>query len=721
MVPSRLLAVFFGPILMLPTLLSESAAGFDIPPRPVAPPSPRSGPLILKEHRITGAVETSVARLRIVERLENPASFPVEGIYLRPIPKHAIARGLALVVDGKRMTGEILDAAKAAAVYRDIVARSKDPALLEHVGEGLLRASVFPVPAHGFVDVEIDLDVYPEDLGCGVLELAIGTRHVAEAGAPSRIDLELTAERRIETIYSPSHDACVTRQSARAAHLRFDGVSAAGSFRLYFAADSDPGGLRVVPHATPGGDGYFLVVHEPDPDRNTEVAPRDVVFVIDRSGSMKGEKWEQAVNALRFGIDSLRDGDRFAVVSFATDVRVHPAALTAADEETRRAARAHVEGLIPAGGTNIGEALAVALPLFDSTADRLPFLAFVTDGLPTVGETDVSRIVEAAAKSNPRGARLFAFGVGFDVNTILLDRLAAEGRADSTYVAPNQDLELPLSAFFAKIARPALCEAKLTIRGDGIEAWAFEPQTPQDLFAGDLLRVAGRYRGAGKATFTLQGTRAGRPVTIERTLELPAVETRNAFLPGFWAARRIGNLLLQIRLFGASPELVDEVTRLGKEHGIVTPYTAGLVVEDGASDHRVNDADSPTASRFGAPARGGTPKARAAAPAVGEQAVRDATELKKLAAGDASSRRETATADAKLRRVGARTMENRDGVWIDRTFAEAMRGSMVEVVAFSSEYFELLNRRPELAEVLALGTDLIVVVDGKAIRIVPAP
>lgn len=692
----------------------------DIPPRPSPPPTVPHGALILKEQRITGRIEATHAKWRVSERLQNPASHAIEAVYLRPIPKGAVARGLALIVDGKRMNGEILDAEKAAAVYREIVARMKDPALLEHVGDGLLRASVFPIPAQGCVEVEIDLEGQPEDLGCGILEFALPQKHVVDAGAIARFDLELIAERRIDTIYSPTHDAAITRESSNRARIRYEGAALAREFRLYFSADSEPGGLRVLTHRAQGEDGHFLLIHEPDTTANSEVAPRDVVFVIDRSGSMAGEKWTQATKALRFGIDTLRDGDRFAIVSFATDVRVHPGALTLASDDTRRAAKAHLDSLSPQGGTNISEALATSLPLFDSPSDRLPCLAFVTDGLPTVGETDVGRIVETASKANARSVRVFAFGVGYDVHTLLLDQLAAETRADSTYVAPNQDLELPLSAFFAKIAHPALTAPELSIRGDGIEAWALEPQRLPDLFVGDALRIAGRYRGAGPATFVLSGTRGGKLVAIEKTVDLPASENRNAFLPGSWAARRIGNLLQQIRRNGAPPELVDEVSRLGREHGIVTPYTAGLVVEDSARQDVA--AGEPKSEAPSAPASADL-SARgsgfASAPAVGEAAVERSRELKKLASGDAGRLATAAAKDSRVRVLGGYTMEKRSSTWVDRRFEETMRPGMKEIVAFSTDYFALLSSHPDLAEALALGADLILVVDGKAIRILP--
>lgn len=739
---TRLATICTFAFLALATPSSAQGILYDMAPRPQSPDARATPRLVLVEHRVSGRIDSTTARYRVVERFRNPAPHPIEGVYLCPIPKGATARGIALIVDGKRMDGEILGAGTAAEVYRDIVRRMKDPALLEHVDDGLLRASVFPVPAHGCVDVEIDLEAPVADLGGGLLEIDLPLRHVREASAKVAIDLEVVAERRIDTLYSPTHAATIERESDQRARVKFDGSSGSGDFRLYFAADAERGALRVLTHRTGAGDGYFLLIHEPAAETAQHSSPRDVLFVVDRSGSMVGEKWEQAVKALKFGVSTLKDGDRFAIVSFATDVRRYPDSLAVANADSRRGAIEHLAELKPAGGTNISEALASALPLLDSSADRLPLLVFVTDGLPTVGETDVARIVQAATKSNTRATRIFTFGVGFDVNTVLLDRLAVDSRADSNYVAPTQDLEVPLSAFFAKVSDPALASPKLTIRGEGITIHGLEPTRLNDLFYGDSLRVAGRYSGAGVATITLEGTRGGAPVMVSREISLPKEDTRNSFLPANWAARRIGNLLTQIRLNGPQQELVDEVTALGKEHGIVTPYTSGLVVEDGAVPRdRLADAraDVPGAGgtknddRFGSkgPTAGGGPQTpgggpgraaagSASAPAAsGEAAVSYSRELKKMSQGEHESTKQEAK-DSAIRKIGMRTMERRGSTWIDSALTESQRATKTTILAFSDEYFAFVLAHKDLAEVLALGDDVIVVVDGKAIHIVPA-
>jgi Ca-activated chloride channel homolog len=698
-------------------------------------PTPR---LVLERHEVRGRISESIAEYRVVQRFRNPAPHAIEGEYLCPIPRGATARGLALIIGGKRLEGEILDAANASAIYRDIVRRMKDPALLEYVDSGLLRASVFPVPANGTVDVEIDLVAAVDDLGSGLLEVALPLRHAVETNAHIFIDLEVATDHPLETIYSPTHQARIDRKGKNEARVVIDGARSGGDFRLYFAAASEPGGLRTIFHRAGNGDGYLMVLHEPLADPTLETAPRDVVFVVDRSGSMQGVKWEQAVKALRFGIGTLRERDRFAFLSFASDVRSEATKLRAATAEAKEQAIRHLESLSAGGGTNIADALASALPMIDSEPGRLPLIVFVTDGLPTVGEVAIDRILATASERNARRARIFAFGVGYDVNTVLLDRLATDTAADSSYVAPEQDLEIPLSAFFAKVSEPRLVSPRLELEGKGIEFFAMEPHVLPDLFAGDTLRAVFRCRGTGAARVVLTGSRGTAAVRIEREFELAATATKNEFLPGQWATRRIGHLLEEIRTHGANPELVDEVTALGKEHGIVTPYTAGLVVEDGAvaaesvRDSATSwDSDRGQVPRHpvgggalkrefgGAPTAGKPAPSGPATPGAGEAAVRASNLEKKMKRGELEADAEATSGASLTKRIGNRLFRLESTTWVESTVTSEGRAAAIVLLAFSDEYFVFVRDHKDLANVFALGDDFVFVLDGKTYHVKP--
>lgn len=710
--------------------------------------------LRLESYRIRGSCDEQGAKIEVTERFRNLGSNQAEAVFLFPIPSGTTARGIALIVNGKRMAGEVLEAGQAGSIYREIVRRARDPALLEYVDDGLLRASVFPIPPNGCVDVEIQLEVAARSVGAGLRSLTLPWKQTA--GTQAEVDLELSiapsdASAHLTTLYSPTHSIAIDRKPTGPAFVRHRGtVEDSRDLTLYFGTDREADTIAVLTDRAAGQDVTFELIYEALASaRSAENAlpptPRDIVFVLDRSGSMEGEKWHQAVRSLKFGIDSLREADRFALISFATDVRTFASSLVTASAEQRNAAKQHLDALAPGGGTSIGGALDAALAQVKRETERLPIIVFLTDGLPTVGEIDPKRLVENSRDKNVAKSRIFTFGVGHDVNTHLLDRIAEESRGDSDYVAPQQDLEIPLSGFFAKISEPALVAPVLEVAGASIYD-VYPPQLP-DVFQGGLIRVVGRVRGDGPHEFVLRGQRGGSEVRFTRMVDL-SNPARAVDLPARHASRKIGYLLDQVRLNGASKELVEQVTALGREFGIVTPYTSGLVVEDDLSTAGLRDriggggpgggSVPSTPGSSGQPsgpttggglgkkwstagpstgARGSASDGRAA-PTSGASAVAEAEHLKKLKSGaleDAGERK----AAPSTRKIGTRTFDRPEKTWIDSALTEELKKDMTKLEAFSDEYFALLLKHPELKDVFALGDDLIVVIDGKAWHIVP--
>src|SRR5262249_25829839 len=316
-----------------------------------------------------------------------------------------------------------------------------------------------------------------------------------------------------------------------------------------------------------------------------EVAPKDIVFVFDTSGSMNGAKIEQARRALRFILSNLNPHDRFNIIRFNSEVEPFRKELVEAAPASLEAARAFVDETKPVGGRATDDALVTAfesLPTTRLASDegRRTMIVFMTDGQPTIGETSPERILADVARLNHGRARLFVFGVGDDVNTLLLDRLARDGDGTVEYVRPSEDLELKVSAFYNKVAYPVLADLELSL--PGVEVTDLYPKRVPDLFAGSQLILFGRYRRPGNVTARLTGQVAGRTRSFNYPVPLPDRERDNSFIPRLWASRKIGYLLEEIRLHGESAELKDEVIRLSKEHGILTPYTAFLVEEPGS-------------------------------------------------------------------------------------------------------------------------------------------
>ena len=312
--------------------------------------------------------------------------------------------------------------------------------------------------------------------------------------------------------------------------------------------------------------------------------------MLDTSGSMaEAGKMEKARAALLYGIRILRPQDRFNVVSFAGEERLMETRMIPADEQGRKRGETFVQSLRPVGGTNINQALLVGMRQFEAS-NRPRTLVFMTDGLPTVGETNPTRIVENARAARISGVRLFTFGVGYDVNTALLDKLAAENGGVADYIEPQEDIEVKVSNFFAKVNYPVLTDLQLDMAG--VQTDLVYPRELPDLFRGSQITLIGRYSNAIDMDFVrlqLSGKAGGANKNyLYNNLRFPLrASESNDFLPRLWATRRVGWLMEQVRSNGEQKELRDEIVDLGTRYGIVTPYTSYLALEPNAQPQEI--------------------------------------------------------------------------------------------------------------------------------------
>ena len=238
-------------------------------------------------------------------------------------------------------------------------------------------------------------------------------------------------------------------------------------------------------------------------------------------------------------------------------------------------------GLKPIGGTALDAAFRRSLSMRPENSERPYLIIFLTDGRPTVGATDENRIVDGVKDTGHGKTRVFSFGIGSDVNTHLLDRITEETRAFSQYVLPEEDIEVKVSSFFTKIKEPVLANPTLSFP-EGVRPSKLYPHPLPDLFRGEQLVLVGRYSGGSAGKLDLEGKVNGRTRRFDYEVRFPDRQSGNEFIPRLWATRRVGYLMDEIRLRGENSELRDEVTELARKYGIVTPYTAYLILEDEA-------------------------------------------------------------------------------------------------------------------------------------------
>ena len=569
-------------------------------PRPIAPlqPVPHvpiSAPVSaykIKALRVQATIIEQVARVHVSQSFVNTGSQPLEVQFLFPLPEDGAIDSLMLLVDGQECLGKLVPAKEARSKYEAIVRSNKDPALLEWMGRGLFQTSVFPVPPGAERKVVLHYNqLLRKDHGLTDFVFPLSTaRYTSHAIDKTEIQIMLESVSDIKNIYSPTHAVDIKRSDAQHAVITLSSTNdvPTSDFRLLFDVDQGQIGASVISYKPKDDEeGYFLLLASPRVQTHAaDRLPKAVLFVIDRSGSMAGKKIEQAKSAVTFVINNLHDGDLFNIVAYDNNVESFLPALVKYDEQTRKAALGYVAGLSSRGGTDIHQSLTSALHQFTDNT-RPNYVLFLTDGLPTTGVTDETQIAAGSTAANTFRARILTFGVGYDVNSRLLDRIARDGSGRSEYVPPGEDIETHVSAVYGNISAPVLTDVAVKFELDGIN-FAGEPAVNRiypkanfDLFEGQQLVVVGRYKKPGAAKVVIQGRVASR----EQQFDFPANliekshDERDAFVEKLWVMRRIGEIIDQLDLSGNNDELVTELVKLSTRYGILTPYTSFLADE----------------------------------------------------------------------------------------------------------------------------------------------
>jgi Ca-activated chloride channel family protein len=679
-------------------------------PRPCPDPVRRCVPVIGSQiERLSSEVRVrlsdGVLSYDIEEEFLNRGGLVGEADYLFPLPSGAAFQDLALEINGEMVTGETMDAREARRIYEEIVRRQKDPALVEWMGHGLLRTRIFPIAPGERKRVQVRYQMVAQREGDalrvdhfrGAAAQAMGdTRPGGDArrGGEGRVRVTLAYPRSAEfgRAYSPTHELqhddggrerrAETRGDAREVTILVPvrrGRSAA---------------ITVLPHAPGREDGFALITLAPPalPPRSTA---RDVTFVLDISGSMRGAKMSQARAAGKQLLGSLAPRDRFRIIDFASSVGEFRGAWAQATRENVRAAEEYLDALQAGGSTNISGALEAALGDARSADDRLSVVLLVTDGEPTVGERDPVAIAERAARLRGR-ARVFTFGLGADVHVALLEQLALGGHGTATFVRPEESTERAVDIVASRLTSPVA--TSLRVRVDGVRLHGLHPAGPYDLFAGQDLVVLARYAGNGSARLRFEGETADGPVTWETRVEFPDRTRENGFVPRLWATQRIGWLAAEKRVNGGSAEIDAEIRELGERYGIPTEFTSYFVPEPGLmADLRRQGAVGGAARPMAAPTEESARRERFEA----ARAAANQRDVQSLSAIDVTASPMGGEAAQSIRQAANRTFSLRDGVWTDGIEREGMR--VVRVRPYSAAWFAILEALPQTREAFSLG------------------
>jgi Ca-activated chloride channel family protein len=701
------------------------------PPRPI----PFRGSWAVKYHHVDVRVRDQVASVSIDQAFVNTGKVRMEAEYFFPAPPDAAIDSMTLMVDGKEYAARLLKAEEARKIYEATVRRLKDPALLEYAGYGLFKTRAFPLDPGKPVKVHVTYkNVCKKDRDLVEVWYPLNTEKFSAKPIESvRVTADIKSKADITAVYSPTHDLDVRRKGSQHVIVSYEAKKTlpVTDFQVYYKAADEAVGATLMTHLPEAGkDGYFLLLVSPNPKAaRDKVAPKDVVLVFDHSGSMSGEKIKQAREALTYVLKNLNAEDRFEVVAYSDAAEPFFGKLVGGEKRIAEAVE-RVDAIDAGGATDIHAALQVAMQTFaqaEGDARRPAYVLFLTDGKPTTGKTtETTQILKDTKLANKADARLFAFGVGYDPNVRLLDKLASENGGRSDYVKPKEPIEAKVSSLYNKIKNPVMTGLKMSV--ENVRLSDTYPREPGDLFDGDQILMVGRYSGkdanslppveAGvhHAQLLVRGVYQGQPRAFEYNVHVRSAgrDIRYAFVEKLWAIRRVGYLLDQIQLHGKSQEVIDEIVRLSMKYGIMTPYTSFLAEEKtrladrgGIRSEALRHADAlhevaGATGQLGAANRQALNQARrpAAAAAPSTRSGKGAAVAGGAYYGYKDSKTyeedEAAAAVETVRQFADQAAYRRGKLWVAANAAdldgEKDKDKIKTVKRFSDEYFELIRK-----------------------------
>jgi Ca-activated chloride channel family protein len=684
------------------------ADGFIIP-MPPRPGEPFPQDLSIKYHHVDIRIDNQIAQTTVDQIFINNFHRDLEGTYIFPIPEDASISKFSMFIGGEEVRGKVLDRLEARRIYEDIVRRKKDPALLEYFKDGMFKASVYPIPAHGETRIKLDYsEILKLDGGICGYRYTLNTEKFSKDPLQSvRLTVEINSNQSIKSIYSPSHNIKIDKESDHHARITYteENTRPDKDFLLYYTVSEEDIGFNLLPYEDEDHQHYFLAMISPQAEVPADkTLSKEIIFILDTSGSMNGEKIEQAKGALSFCLNSLNSNDKFNIIDFDDQIRSFKETLVQANPENIKNALRFVERTEADGGTNINDALLTGLKQIGSE-NKASFIIFLTDGLPTVGVTDIRNILENVKDHNKSRVRIFVFGVGYDVNAHFLDKLAQDNHATSDYVSPDEDIEVKVGSFYKKVSHPILTDIQLSF--GKAEAYDIYPQELPDVFKGSQLLVLGKYRGGSGSIVTLSGSAGGTHKRFTYEVNFTPSE-KNDFIPRLWATRRVGYLIDELRLHGDNKELIDEVVRLSKKYGIINQYTSFLIDADYQLTATELSRDAATNVRI-------LSKKEVGAGAVGQA---KSLSMAKVAQAPMSGYFDDEGKFKKMEKVaqaGTKTFFNKNGFWVDTEYEGKLE--TIKVERFSQAYFKLLSQVPEIGKYLGVGDNVIFLLKGKAIEI----
>ncbi len=700
---------FLLTVMILAILPAISLAdGFPLPvPQPWMPPHPR---IDIKYHHVDTEINDPIAITKVDQVFANPFDREIEADYIFPIPDNAAISNFTAWLGGKQMQAELLDAVQARRIYEDIVARRKDPALLEYAGRGMYRMRIYPIPPHGEVRIKIQYEqTLQSDNGTVEYLYPLNTEKYSRSNLEDcRVNIKINSFENIGSVYCPTHNIATERinDKSMTAYYSERDIRPDKDMIIYFTRQNKDFGFHLISYKrTTSEDGFFLGILSPPLQSRLQKSNKNLIFILDSSGSMAGEKIRQVIEALNFGLQNLNPGDRFDIIDYDDNIKEFKSGVVEANDTNIKDAKNFIDNISAGGGTDIYDVLRFACDLIPDNSNPT-YLIFLTDGVPTVGNTNIDDIIKNTTSLNHNRARLFVFGAGYDVNAHLLDRLAQDNKGTSEYVQPNENIEVKVSRLAAKINSPALTDLSLSF--GSMKTDLIYPAPLPDLFFGSEIIITGRFHQLGNSQAIISGKINGKEVTYEFPVSFQRGNSDDELVSMLWANRRIGYLLQQIRLHGKSDELLNEVVFLSKRYGIITEFTSFLIAGDeyiAANGSRNSPApflmDNPAAMRSLADATDRLSSEQSGKSAVMQSKALEAQKFAVTMPSPTISEGEGKSNSNKIAQIGSQAFFQAGENWIQGDLVGDKFD--IEIERYSRAYYQILDKDPKLGKYLALG------------------
>jgi Ca-activated chloride channel family protein len=558
----------------------------------------------LKHTDVRAEISGFIARTTVTQEFQNTSGAAIEAVYVFPLPHRAAVDGMDILVGSKAVKGVIKRREEARAIYEAARQSGKVAALLDQERPNIFTQSVANIMPKETVRVTITYVEYLKyEAGTyeWVFPMVIGPRYIpgqpagtkigggwsvdtdqvpdasritplvakpgTRAGHDISLAVKIDAGVPLQDLNVPTHAALIQRSGASMAEIKLRNEKEVPNkdFILRYDVAGKKIQDAVLTHRAGRGGFVTLMLQPPDKLNVQDVTPKEIVFVLDTSGSMQGFPIEKAKEAMRLAIDGLNPHDRFNLITFAGDTHVlFPAPLPATAENLSRA-QSFLASRHGSGGTEMLKAIRTALAPPTESQRHVRIVCFMTDGY--VGnEADIIGEIRKQAH-----ARVFSFGIGSAVNRYLLDEMALAGRGEVEYVSLKDDGSAAARRFHERVRNPLLTD--ITIDWGGLPITDVLPARVADLFDAKPVFVTARYAAPARGTVKLRGNFAGSSVVREIDVNLPSTEPAHDVLATLWARTRVDTLQHQ-------PEMRETITQLGLDYRIMTPFTSFVGVEE---------------------------------------------------------------------------------------------------------------------------------------------